>query len=133
MVPIITGRYPESPETHSGGLYPIDEFFVTKTLTIHACGYLEDGTNKSDHQPIWIELDKQEILGTTSPDLHKMSICRLQMKDPRVVSKYNTLLEYELQKRQIYYRALKLFNEFKDTLMEAQQKEYDLTEIEFMQ
>ena len=83
MYPVITGTHGiNGPATYNKGSYPIDEIFATPTLSIHACGYLEHGLNNSDHRPIWIELDKEEILGTIPPPLIKSQARRLQMRDP---------------------------------------------------
>ena len=48
------------------------------------------------------------------------------MRDPRVVAKYNAVLENEFERRNVYERALDLYNQFKSTLTPEQCVEYDL-------
>ena len=127
LIPVVATKFPDNiPETYSGGSYPIDEIFVSETLEIKACGYMEHGLNRSDHRPIWLDIEKQEILGYKPPALHKHSIRRLQMYDPRVVSKYNTILEHEFEQYDIYKRSMDLYNAFQGELTPAQCAEYDL-------
>ena len=72
MIPVITTKHQDkAPPTYNNGSYPIDEFFATQSLQIESCGYLEHGRNTGDHCPLWVEVNKQKVLGTNPPPVPK--------------------------------------------------------------
>ena len=126
MLPVITRNHKDkAPPTYNHGSYPMDEFFASASLKIHKCGYIEHGTNTGDHCPIWVELDKNSVLGTNPPPVPQQQARRLKPNDPNIVNKYNYLLEQEFEKHNVYGRALKLYNEFSDKLTPDQCLEYE--------
>ena len=75
LYPAITSSHKETaPETYCDGSYPIDEIYVTQDLQVTSSGYLEHGQNKGDHRPIWVELDKEDVIGTIPPPLLKHNV-----------------------------------------------------------
>ena len=126
MIPVITKTHEEvAPPTYNNGSYAIDEIFASSSLQIEACGYLEHGQNTGDHRPIWVEMTKQSVLGLKVPPVPSHKIRRLKCSDPNVVKKYNTILEQEFHKYDVYNRAMKLYSQFGDTLTPEQWAEYD--------
>ena len=127
MSPVITGgRHPGSPpETYNNGTYPIDECFATSSLKIKKCGFLRHGDNGSDHRPIWLDVEKASALGSLSPDIHSFRARKLKTTDPRVVQKYNHILEEEFDKHRIYDRALQLYTKLGTSFTAEDYAEYD--------
>ena len=97
-----------APPTFSRGSKPIDEIFVSSSLTINKCGYLEQGSTLSDHRPIWIDLDKDDAFGSKLPPSMSFKARRLKCNDPRIIKRYNDLLETHLRKHGIYARIADL-------------------------
>ena len=50
---------------HEYGSNPIDRIFCSKTIQITAGGHCS-GTESSDHKMIWIDIPKEDIVGTTT-------------------------------------------------------------------
>ena len=89
LLPAISSRHGnELPETHNNGTKPIDEIFLSSTLGITAAGYLEHGRALSDHRPIWVDLNRDTVLGVKPSLAPTYSARRLKTNDPRVVDKY---------------------------------------------
>ena len=83
LIPAITTKHKtKAPATFANGSYPIDEIFVSSSLDILECGYLEHGRNNGDHRPVWIELAKEDALGTNPPPVATYAACRLKTNDP---------------------------------------------------
>jgi hypothetical protein len=109
---IFTSHGPDLPETYNNGSKPIDEIFVSSSLSVKKCGYLEHRETLGDHRPIWVEIARKSFFGLKKNN-EPMNVPRhLKCSDPRVMNKYNDILEFELQKHQIYDRAYELFTTF---------------------
>ena len=53
LIPAIISRHgKEGPGTYNNGSAPIDEIFISSTLSVIACGYLDHGSTMGDHRPI---------------------------------------------------------------------------------
>ncbi len=128
MVPaVITKHGLDGPETYQRGSKPIDEFFVSTGIEITAAGYLAHGEGIGDHRPIWIEATKLSTLGAKLPEVPKFKARRLKCQDPRVIKKYNKLLDEQLQANDVYNRLDILFRNTTEgkELGEAQMEEYE--------
>ena len=127
IFPVITGQHDgPAPATYNNGSYPIDEIFATPGCKIKSCGYLDHGENCSNHQPLWIDFYTESLLGSNPPPVMNIKARRLKTNDPRIVDKYNTVLEEEFEKFDVYTRALELYNECSDTSTATQCAEYKL-------
>ena len=127
LIPAITNKHGKdtAPETYNAGSKPIDEIFVSSTLSVTAGGYLEHGTTQGDHRPLWIDLHKESALGTKYPDLPSHKARRLKCQVPRIVKRYLKALHGFYQKHNVYQRANKLFRTFQNPLTQAQRIEYE--------
>jgi len=95
LVEAITYLHPTgAPPTYQHGSRPIDGIFAAPQLLAQAAGgYLSFGDAvPSDHRAIWLDLHLPEICPPQQADHVKPRARRLQCKDPRVVSRYNTVL-----------------------------------------
>jgi exonuclease III len=126
LIPAIyTAHGPDLPETYNNGSKPIDEIFVTSSLSVKNCGYLEHGETLGDHRPIWVEVTRQSFFGLKQKNEPMNTPRRLKCSDPRVMDKYNDILEYELHKKQIYERAYDLLTTACTPLTLQQQLEFE--------
>ena len=126
LIPAVINKHGiNGPETYNRGRSPIDEIFVSSTMVVQKAGYLEHGEGLGDHRPIWIEVTKQSALGVKLPKPTSFSARRLKCKDPRIVQRYNKLLEEELQKHDVFNRTNKLFQRFSNPMTKKQIQEYE--------
>ena len=90
LIPALMSKHDPTtaPETYNGGSDPIDEIFISSTLTVTGGGYLEHGSSQGDHRPLWIDLDKAAAIGTVFPDLPTHKARKLKCSDLRIVKKY---------------------------------------------
>ncbi len=125
MIPAITSRHQNAPETYNGGSVPIDEIYVSQTLNITSSGYLEHGINNSDHRPIWVEITKESAIGMRPPKITTIKARRLKTGDPKIVNKYNYFLQRELEKNKVYEKALCLYKNHHSPMTKEECIEYD--------
>ena len=126
MIPaVITNHKDPAPPMYANSSDLIDEIFVSASLEVKSCGFLEQGHNGGDHQPVWIKVYKEDALGTSIPTVASYAARRLKMAHSRIVSKYNRILEEQFEKFNIYTRALNLYNSSNEELSPHQCAEYD--------
>jgi hypothetical protein len=125
LVPSITHRHGnQGPETYSRGSKPIDEIFCSSSLHVVSAGYMEHGKSTGDHQPIWVDISTESALGTNIPNLPSFNAHRLKCQDPRIVTRYNRILEQYFITHGVYDRVYQLFNSFSTPLTIPEQQEY---------
>ena len=125
LIPAVISHHENAPATFARGSYPIDEIFVSSSLEIKACGYLEQSRNAGDHRPVWIEVTQADALGINPPPVTSYAARSLKTNDPRIVSKYNKVLEEQFEINGVYNRALNLYNNYSIPLTPTQCAEYD--------
>jgi hypothetical protein len=126
MVPAITHQHgTQGPETFSGGSMPIDEIFCSSSLQVKAAGYLQHRQATGDHGTIWIDVTTDSFLGVDRQPLPSYKARRLKCQDPRIVAKYNTVLEKYLTKHGAYKRVFKLFMSHSNPLTPDQKRKYE--------
>ena len=120
--PAITGMHgTEGPGTFHNGSVPIDEIFISPSLKITGCGYMEHGINIGDHRPIWIDISKSSALGSSLPPIPSFQARRLKCNDPKVVEKYSQRLEEQLRKNKVFSKLKTIFENFTVPLTEEQE------------
>ena len=130
LIPSITGRHgKDGPETYHRGSVPIDEIFVSSNISIFKCGYLNHGTNCSDHRAIWIDIKKISVLGSKLPNLPTYQARRLKCHDPRIVSKYLYELDEFMEKHNLYQRVKNLAASSTYPLSQHSKCEYEQIDI----
>ena len=126
IFPTITGKHLHDHQpTQNSGSYPIDEIFASSTLQVEAAGYMEFGHGKSDHRPIWVNFTRESFLGAKLQKLQSFEARKLKMIDPRVVERYNQLLEERLMKHGVYHRTHQLLMQFSTPMTEDQIREFE--------
>jgi len=95
---ITTQHGPNTPNMHNHRSKPIDGIFLEPNLiqTISS-GYLAFGKGiPSDHWAVWINIPIGAMGWFMSPDAVLLKARQLKCEDPRIVAKYNLMLEMEL-------------------------------------
>ena len=120
--PAVTGKHDASkaPETYNGGRLPIDEIFISSTLSLKHAGYLEHGSSNGDHRPLWVDIHKQSALGDKFPDLPCFQARRLKCSDPRIVKKYSKILNEFYLRHNMYAKCIQLYEDFSVPLTQEQ-------------
>ena len=126
LIPAVQSRHGKNlPATYSKGSVPIDEIFISSTLTLSHSGFLAHGSAPGDHCAVWIEVKKNSMIGTNLPKNKAFQARKLKCRIPRVVKKYNTLLQEYCKRYGIYERVYNLLNSFSVPLTLEQIKEYE--------
>jgi hypothetical protein len=86
------------PPTYARGSLPIDGFFVSPALDNVEAGFLPVSC---DHRVLWVDIPKTIVFGTRSEPLPSKVSKRLILQDPRVLVRYTTELEKQLQLHQV--------------------------------
>jgi len=125
LVDIAMALHPQQPPaTHNRGSALIDRIFVPVTLTKYCqAGYLAFGdTVPSDHHAMWLDIPAQLVCPHIAEPIEQPLACRLQCKDPRVVTKYNQILWELLHTSGMATRAQALAQAAKTRLTKCNKK-----------
>ena len=81
---------------------------------------MEHGAGEGYHRPLWVDITKVSALGSKRPDIPTHKARRLKCRDPRIVARYNKLLEGKLQKERFFIRLNRLYTIYSNPLNEDQ-------------
>ena len=111
---LVTDLHGENPPpTYQRGETAIDGIFASETLSAERAGYLGFGDIPGDHRGIWIDVKSSNLIGYRMNDIPRHKARRLKLDDPRVVDKYNRLLDQHLRSHNVYNRIDQLENKLK--------------------
>ena len=99
------------PSTFNRGKRVIDSILVSSMLRFKGCGYLTFGLLPGDHRGIWIDITLNSFIGYRAPPVPSFQARRLKLDDPRVVAKYQSVLEDELIEANVFSQARSLQRE----------------------
>jgi hypothetical protein len=101
--------------------------FATRGIKMMAGGYYAfDEAIQSPHQALWVGINLASVFGTKLGPTEKAEARRLKTKDPRVVKKYNTILEKELLQLKLPHRLFLLESKVRaGEITGAQATEYE--------
>jgi hypothetical protein len=87
------------------GSVPIDGIFGTFGIQAMLSGYSSFSQGSySDHRLLWVDLDLNAILATTTTPLWKPQVRRLQCTNPATVKKFNTIRAKHAKKNNLMYQ-----------------------------
>ena len=99
----------DGPRTYVRGKTTIDCIIASRTLQVTGCGYLSPPQSPGDHLVLWIDLSCASALGETNTQSTQKEGRKLQLQDPRVVSKYLENLNKASDKENLEHRIEALF------------------------
>jgi hypothetical protein len=111
------------PNTYARGSNPIDGLFVSQSLSICPSGYTEI---ICDHRMLWMDIPVELALGYIPLATVPVSPRRLILQDPRIVKRYNQLLQDTLEKQDVLNWLHILEQGITGNITAAQIREYDL-------
>ena len=103
--PIKTRHGQKGPSTFNRGKRVIDSILVSSMLRFRDCGYLSFGMLPGDHRGIWVDITLDSFIGYRAPPVPSFQARRLKTDDPRVMSKYQLVLEDELMEAKIFSKV----------------------------
>lgn len=129
LVDPIRAMYPAtrpSPTYHRNRSYPIDSVFVSRRLRhIHKGGWLRFGEGIGDHRVIYMDTPMSLLLGENKSQTPPRHIRRLKCNDPKVVRRFNMLLEEQYRTHNTLERIEALNRSFHIPLTESEQFELE--------
>ena len=123
----ITKHGQNAPPTTNRGSRPIDGMFLSADTSSTGCGYLPFEDDISDHRPLWVDIDLDELFGQAESASKKVICRRLKCKDPRVVKKYMQRYDQYLVENNLYKQASDLEKNVREVvaLTMIQKKEFE--------
>ena len=106
--PIETRHGTDSPGTFNKGNRRLDSFLVSAYLQYDKCGFLPFGMLSGDHRGIYLDVKMNSFIGYRAPPVPSHKARRLQLQDPRILARYQEVLDSILEKEQIYRQVLQL-------------------------
>ena len=82
----------------------VDGIWASPCLDLVRGGYLPKRSFPGDHLSIWFELSYEQAFGHALPKIWRPTARRLQLRDPRCVTRYNRLLKKFLYKNNLPLR-----------------------------
>ena len=113
---------------------PIDGIWISPSIEVTAAGYSGFGEypmGNTDHRLLWVDINIHSCFGFNPPQAHYRAPRRLTLKDPRVVKKYNKLLNNAYATHRLPQRALQLQQQLPTFDIIAQQEYEKLAELDF--
>ena len=99
------------PSTSLTGSVPIDSIFVSPQLeNITRGGWLKIEESVGDHRSLYINLPMSILLGENPFHIHRSSARRLICDQPKIVAKYNKLLNRQLEQQKTLQKYATLKN-----------------------
>jgi hypothetical protein len=110
------------PPTYARGSLPIDSIYTSASLQSSRAGFLKI---YCDHRILWIDIPQEAAFGRHLHSNSQTSSSRLQLQDPRVVTRYTGFLESFLTEHQILSRLERLQQVMASNPSAADIKEYN--------
>ena len=119
------------PPTSLTGSVPIDGIFVSPQIEhITRGGWLKIENSIGDHRTLYMDIPIDILLGEDPFHIHRSTARRLICDQPKIVSKYNKLLNQQLEKQKTFYNFNKLEIEIQNQTITDEQKEILLNKID---
>ena len=123
---VVSKTTSEKVATHNKGSAPIDGIFLSYTLSATRAGYFPFGSIQSDHRALWVDIERDLILGFKPPTNNPTTMRRLQCNLPHVRDSWRRHYTNFLQKNNLINRQIKLESNISlGVLTKAQAKEYE--------
>jgi len=94
-----------APPTYNRGSHPIDGIYVSDTLLGSRCGYLKF---EYDHRGLFLDVQMNQVFGTSVPPTAKRKGRRLKCDDPRIVNNFTQKYKEFLTTHHLDLRAKQL-------------------------
>ena len=106
------------PTYHRNHSFPIDSVFVSRKLRhITKGGWLRFGEGIGDHRAIFLDIPSHILLGEDKFHIPPPQVRRLKCEDPRIVQKFNDLLESQYKQHNVLQRIEQLNRTFHTPLL----------------
>ena len=105
MDPIAERHGTSSPGTFNRGNRRLDSFLVSAYLKYGDCGFLPFGLLSGDHRGIYLDVRMNSFIGYRAPPVPSHRARRLQLHDPRVLERYQEVLDGLLEKQCLYQQV----------------------------
>jgi len=120
---VCTERHgPGAPPTYNRGSHPIDGIYVSESLLNCRCGYLDF---EFDHRGLYVDIQMDQVFGTTVPPTVKRRGRRLKCDDPRIVAKFTKVYREFIVKHQLKLRAKQLDEDTKTGMTQEQAERWE--------
>ena len=91
-----------SPRTYYQEYVPVDISMCSANIKIRKAAYLPFGYGSGNHQPLVVDIDKTSVFGTAGAPSEKIKARCLKLNNPRIISKYTSLLHIFYLKHNMY-------------------------------
>ena len=106
--PIAKKHGTNSPGTFNKGKRRLDSFLVSSYLQSTKSGFLPFGMLPGDHRGIYLDVKMNSFIGYRAPAVPSFRARRLQLHDPRILERYQEVLDGILDKQRIYQQVRQL-------------------------
>ena len=98
---------PYMPPTFQRGSIPIDNIFVSPSISASRAGMLEFGNGPGDHRALFLDVCQESLIGLDSYKIHRQPVRRLISTNPVVIDRFNRDYDYQLSRNHIHEQMLK--------------------------
>ena len=113
------------PPTQHSGSTPIDDIWVSRDIHPTRTGYMSFCDGPGDHRALYLDINSDHLFGGDFHKIHRIPARRLVSSNPKVVEKFNALLDEKLTLHNVHQRMEKLQVEAGEHLTEEQIREYE--------
>ena len=113
------------PPTYQLGSRPIDDIFVSPSLTVMKAGCLAFGTAPGDHRGLFIDVVERSMIGGDAVKVKHVKARRLVSTNPMVKKKFLTRFKKQMQRNHVYEQMIALERATKDSIDNHQKERYE--------
>lgn len=113
------------PSTQHSGSTPIDEIWFSRDIHPLRSGYMSFCDVPGDHRALYLDIDSDHLFGGDFHKIHRIPARRLVSSNPKVVERFNALLDEKLTLHNVHNRMEKLRLEAGECLTDEQFREYE--------
>ena len=126
--PILEKHKEGSPGTYNKGNRRLDCILISATLKTGRCGWLPFDSMPGDHRVGYLDIKVKDFIGHRPGNIPSHAARRLKLDDPRVVRKYQEILDESLQaagafaavkRLQTYVTSIGTFDDKAEALFES--------------
>ena len=121
------------PATFHAGSKPIDDILITRDLKFDAVGYLPFGDGPGDHRGVYIDIDKDSMIGRSIYEIHRIKGRKLKSTDIKTVDKFNMLMKDQLEKKNALRRMEVLDKSCWSNMTSEQEVEFEKIDKAFVE
>ena len=97
------------PPTQHKGSRAIDDIYISRQIQVQRTGHYAFGDGPGDHRGLFLDVNESLLFGASLQVIHRLPARLLNSPNVKVVTKFNKLFEYQLERKHVGPRVQQLY------------------------